>query len=341
MTFNGSLRFGGWLPVESVNMGKTDTDKAINLPSRGQSRVLVVGTGAVGGFYGGRLALAGARVTTLCRSDYEEVRGRGIAVDSVWGNFLFKPEQVLRRASEYSPPPDFILVALKALPGVDTVEIIKDAVGPDTAIILMQNGIEIDEPVAAAFPRNEIIGAIAFIAVSRTGPGRILHADYGRLVLGRFPSGMSPRVEQLAALFQASAVPCEVTGDVVTARWRKLVWNAPFNPMSVLGGGVDTRTMVDMKESADLARATMEEVLRIAAAAGHPLPPDVIDQNFKGTQAMKPIKTSMLADVEAGRPMEIEGIVGNALRIAGRHGVQAPHLETLYALLKLVERRQR
>lgn len=322
-------------------MGKTDMDKATSLPSRGQSRVLVVGTGAVGGFYGGRLALAGAGVATLCRSDYEEVKGRGIMVDSVWGNFLFKPEQVLRRASEYNPPPEFILVALKALPSVDTVEIIRDAVGPDTAIILMQNGIEIDEPVAAAFPSNEIISAVAFIAVSRTGPGRILHADYGRLVLGRFPSGMSARVEQLAALFRAGAVPCEITGEVVTARWRKLAWNAPFNPISVLGGGVDTRTMVDMKESADLARATMEEALRIAAAAGYPLPPDVIALNFEGTRAMKPIKTSMLADFEAGRPMEIEAIVGNALRVARRHGVQTPHLETLYALLKLMERRER
>jgi 2-dehydropantoate 2-reductase len=304
-------------------------------------RILVVGTGAVGGFYGGRLALAGARVAALCRSDYEEIRGQGITVTSVWGDFHYRPERVVRRASEYGPPPDFILVALKVLPGVDTVEIIKDAVGPSTAIILVQNGIENDEPVAAAFPRNEIISAVAFIAVSRTGPGRILHSDYGRLILGRFPSGTSPKVRQSAQLLRTGGVPCEVAEDVVTARWRKLVWNAPFNPISVLGGGVDTKTMVEMKESADLARATMEEVLRIAAAAGHPLPTDVVEQNFEGTRAMKPFKTSMLADFEAGRPMEVEAIVGNVLRIARRHRVEAPHLETLYTLLKLTERRKR
>jgi 2-dehydropantoate 2-reductase len=312
--------------------------KAQNQDPQGWPRVLVVGTGAVGGFYGGRLALAGARVGTLCRLDYDTVRSHGITVNSIWGDFRFTPEKVIRRAAEYGSPPDFILVALKALPDVDTVEIIKDAVGPDTAIILVQNGIEIDEPVAAAFPGNEVISAVAFIAVSRTGPGRILHAAYGRLVLGRFPAGTSARVQRLAELFQAAEVPCEVTEDIVAARWRKLVWNAPFNPLSVLGGSMDTKAMVDIKESADLARATMEEVLRIAAAAGHPVPPDVIDQNFEGTRAMKPIKTSMLADFEAGRPMEVEAIVGNALRTARRHGVQAPHLETLYTLLKLVER---
>ena len=315
-----------------------DMATAKHHPSGGQPRVLVVGTGALGGFYGGRLALAGVRVATLCRSDYETVRSQGITVESVWGDFLFKPEEVVRRAGEYGAPPDYVLVALKVLPGVSTVEVIRDAVGPDTAIILMQNGIGIDEPVAAAFPRNEIISAVAFIAVSRTGPGRILHADYGRLVLGRFPSGTSPRVGRLAELFQAAGVPCEVTEEIIAARWRKLVWNAPFDPISVLGGSVDTKTMVDVKESADLARATMEEVVRIAAAVGHPLAPDIIEQNFEGTRAMKPIKTSMLADFEAGRPMEVEAIVGNALRTARRHGVQAPHLETLYTLLKLVER---
>ncbi|HVO85167.1 MAG TPA: 2-dehydropantoate 2-reductase N-terminal domain-containing protein, partial [Syntrophobacteria bacterium] len=147
--------------------------------AQGPPKVLVVGTGAVGGFYGGRLALAGARVATLCRSDYDTVRSHGITVDSIWGDFQFTPEKVIRRAAEYGPTPDYILVALKVLPGVDQVEIIKDAVGPGTAIILIQNGIGIDEPVAAAFPGNEVIGAVAFIAVSRPGPGRILHADYG------------------------------------------------------------------------------------------------------------------------------------------------------------------
>jgi len=315
--------------------------KARNQEAQGQPRVLVVGTGAVGGFYGGRLALAGARVATLCRSDYDAVRDHGIMVNSVWGDFHFTPDKVIRRAAEYGPPPDYILVALKVLPGVHPVEIIKDAVGPDTTIILVQNGVGIDEPVAAALPGNEVIGAVAFIAVTRTGPGRILHADYGRLVLGRFPAGTSRRVQELAELFQAAEVPCEATDDIVGARWRKLVWNASFNPISVLGGRLDTRTMVEMRESADLARATMEEVLRIAAADGHPVSPDVIDRNFEGTRAMEPIKTSMLVDFEAGRPMEIEAIVGNALRTARRHGIEAPHLETLYTLLKLVERRKK
>lgn len=300
-------------------------------------RILVVGSGAVGGFYGGKLAQTGARVATLCRSDYEIVRVRGIQVKSIHGDFHFTPEKVIRGVTEYGSPPDYILVGLKVLPEINTPEIIKQVVGPDTAILLLQNGIEIEEPVAQAFPQNEIISGLAFICVTRIGPGHIDHIDFGRLVIGRFPKGSSARVENLANLFSNGGVPCDITEDVITARWRKLVWNAPFNPISVLGGGVDTKNMVENSESLKLARQVMDEVCRIAEAVGHPLPEGVTQENIDGTRRMTPYKTSMLVDFEAGRPMEIEAILGNALRVAKRHGIAAPHLESLYSLLKLVE----
>ena len=300
-------------------------------------RILVVGSGAVGGFYGGKLAQAGACVDAVCRSDYEIVRAKGIQVKSIYGDFHFTPEKVIRDVTEYGSPPDYILVGLKVLPEIKIPEIIKQVVGPDTAIFLLQNGIEIEESVAQAFLHNEVISGLAFICVTRTGPGQIDHTDFGRLVLGRFPGGPSARVEKLANLFSNGGVPCDVTEDVITYRWRKLVWNAPFNPISVLGGGVDTKTMVENPESLKLASQVMEEVCRIAEAAGHPLPEGVTQENIDGTRKMIPYKTSMLVDFEAGRPMEIEAILGNALRVAKRHDVSAPYIESLYRLLKLIE----
>lgn len=302
-----------------------------------QPRVLIVGTGAIGGFYGGKLAQAGASVSALCRSDYEFVKSKGITVTSTLGDFHFTPEKVIRDLREYGPPPDYILVGLKVLPEIDTVEIIKEVVGPETAIVLLQNGVEIEEPVARAFPDNEIISGLAFICVTRTSPGHIDHTDFGRLVIGRFPAGKSAKTEELATLFNDSGVVCDLSEDVVTARWRKLVWNAPFNPISVLGGGVDTKTMVENPESLELARKVMEEVCLIAEAAGHPLPEEVVQQNIDGTRAMAPYKSSMLVDFEAARPMEVEAILGIGLRVAKRHGVSAPHMESLYGLLKLVD----
>jgi 2-dehydropantoate 2-reductase len=306
-----------------------------------QPRILVVGTGAIGGFYGGKLAQAGALVSTLCRSDYEVVKAKGISVTSTLGDFHFAPEKVIRDLGEYGPPPDYILVGLKVLPEIDTAAIIKEVVGAETAIVLLQNGVEIEEPVARAFPDNEIISGLAFICATRTSPGHIDHTDFGRVVIGRYPAGKSVKVEELARLFNEAGLKCEVTEDALTARWRKLVWNAPFNPISVLGGGADTKTMMENPESLELARKIMEEVCLIAAAAGHPLPEEIVQQNIDGTRAMAPYKSSMLVDFEAARPMEVEAILGNGLRVAKKHGVSATHMESLYGVLKLVDKKIR
>jgi len=304
-------------------------------------RILVVGTGAIGGFYGGKLAQAGASVSTLCRSDYEMVKAKGISIKSTLGDFHFTPEKVIRDLAEYGFQPDYVLVGLKVLPEISTAEIIKEVVGPDTAIVLLQNGVEIEEPVAQAFPNNEIMSGLAFICATRTSPGHIDHTDFGRLVIGRYPAGKSAKTEELAKLFNDSGLSCTVSEDVLTDRWRKLVWNAPFNPISVLAGGADTKAMVENPESLELARQVMEEVCKIAEAVGHPLPDGVVQENIEGTRRMSPYKSSMLVDFEAGRPMEVEAILGNGIRAAKRHKLAVPHMESLYGLLKLVDKKIR
>ncbi|GLI32647.1 2-dehydropantoate 2-reductase [Desulforhabdus amnigena] len=306
-----------------------------------QPKVLIVGTGAIGSYYGGKLAQGGAHVSAVCRSDYEKVKNHGIYVESVRGDFHFIPEKVVRSVDAYGDVPDYILVATKVVPEADVPKLIKAAIGEQTAILLIQNGIEIEEPVASAFPNNEVISGLAFIAVSRVGPGHIRHQDYGRLTLGCYPSGVSEKAENLSKLFEKAGIPCDVTPDVVTARWKKLVWNASFNPVSVLGGGVDTQTMLNGKESSRLLRKVMEEICLVAKAVGHELPHDIVQTNIDGTLVMKPYKTSMLLDFEAGRPMEVEAILGNAVRAAERSQVAVPHLESLYALLKMVDQKNR
>jgi 2-dehydropantoate 2-reductase len=303
--------------------------------------ILVIGTGAIGGFYGGKLAQAGARVSVVARSDHAIVKQRGLSIRSPLGDFQFVPERVLREPGEYPGVPDTILVATKVLPDHPVTDLIRPVVGPETSIFLIQNGIEIEAPVAEAFPRNEILRGLAFIAASRVGSGLIHHYDYGRLTLGRYPGGPSPRAMTLGTLLESVGVPSVVTEDVVTAGWQKLIWNAPFNPISVLAGGADTAAILDSEETARLVPLVMKEVCATAAALGHPLPPSVIDQNIEGTKVMVPYKTSMLLDFEARRPMEVEAILGNGVRAARRSGVPIPHMETLYALLQLIDRRNR
>ncbi len=306
--------------------------------SQDTPEILLVGTGAVGSFYGGKLSQAGARVAALCRSDYDIVTKKGIAVQSVYGDFKFTPSRVVRSCSDYPSPPDYIIIATKVLPEIDVPSMIRGAVGPQTCLVLLQNGIDIERPVAEAFPDNEVISALAFICVSRTRPGEVEHQDYGRIVIGKYPRGASTRAHVLGELFSRSGVPCEVDHDIIAARWKKLVWNGPFNPISVLTGGADTLTMMKTPETRALIKKIMEEVCLLATTSGSPIADEVVEKNLKDTEVMRPYKTSMLLDYENGRPMEVEAILGNALRIADKAGVSVPHIETLYGLLSLADR---
>ena len=301
-------------------------------------KILTVGTGAVGGYYSGRLSQAGASVSAVCRTDFDTVAKNGIQIKSIQGNFTFYPEHVVRTVSEYSSIPDYILVATKALPEIDIPSIIREKVGPETSIILLQNGIGIEEPVQTAFPGNEIISGLAFIFVSRSEMGKINHDDFGRIVIGTYPSGHSEKVDLLNKLFIKAGVPCIITDDIIPARWKKLLWNAPLNPISVLGGGASTVEMMESELVVNLTIKVMEEVMMLAKMSGNTLPEDLIRLTIEETKKMNPYKTSMLHDYETGRPMEVEAILGNTLRIAGIHAVAVPYIESLYALLSLMNR---
>jgi 2-dehydropantoate 2-reductase len=300
--------------------------------------ILIIGAGAIGALYGSALARAGARVSVVCRSDFEVVKRDGYQIDSpLLGQHRFRPQAVYREAAECVPAPDYVILTSKVLEEVDRAALIRPAVGPGTVIVLIQNGIDIEAEIASAFPDNELLSSLAFIAVGRGAPGVVNHQSQGALTLGHYPSGVTPAAQRLAALFEASKVPCKLTDDVVRARWQKAVWNGAFNPLSITGGVLDTSMM--LKSAADRAfvRQLMEEIGAIAAANGHPQHPQLIDKLIEGTAAMPPYKTSMALDYENGRPMELEAILGNVVRAGRKAGVPMPALESLYAIAKMIE----
>lgn len=298
--------------------------------------ILVIGTGAIGSFYGALLAKAGHRVAVAARSDYETVKANGIRIRSdVLGEYSFRPTAVVRSGAELEARPDCVLLCIKVVEGADRVGLLRGAVGPGTSIVLISNGIGIEPEIAAAFPENELISGLAFIGVTRTAPGEIWHQAYGRLMLGNYPGGVSERVQALASSFEQAGVNGIATENITTARWQKCVWNAAFNPLSVLAGGLDTLEILSTQEA--FVRAIMQEIRAVAAATGHPLPEDIVDKNVASTYKMPAYKTSMLVDFEAGQPMETEAILGNAVRAGQRAGVAIPHLESVYALMKLRE----
>ncbi|NGZ06120.1 MAG: 2-dehydropantoate 2-reductase [Magnetococcales bacterium] len=300
--------------------------------------ILVVGAGAVGGYYGAALAKAGARVTTVHRSDYEHVRQHGIQIDALDHSEHFRPHQVINRITA-DHVPDYLVVALKALPDSHTSDLIRPAVGPNTVIVMLQNGLHVEETVQQAFPANEVITAMAFVCLQRSSPGHIRHSCHGRITLGRYPTGISPAVQQLGQLFEAGGVPCQLTDTPMTARWIKLVWNAAFNPVSVLAGHATTAAILAQPEGEALVKAIMEEVIAVARAHGHPLPDSLIDTHLTSTRSIPPYHTSMALDHMLGRPLETEVILGAAVRAAQQVGIATPLLTGLYGLMKILERR--
>lgn len=303
-------------------------------------KVLVIGAGAIGAFYGGVLAKAGCEVSAVVRSDHDAVAAGGYRIESHLGELSWRPAQLVRSAGDYRGAADYVLVCLKLTAATDPVALIRPALGPKTVIVFVANGIDVDSPVAAAFPDHELVSGVAYAAVSRTAPGVIKHhSQFTRLVLGRYPGGPSAAAEHLVGLVKQGGSSGAATPDIVDTRWQKSAWNTVLNPISALGGGLGAHDILGSEHTTRFVREAMGEYCAIAAAAGHPQPDDTIEKLISATQKMPNYVSSMGQDQLAGRPMETEALLGNVVRIARRLSVAAPRLETLYALLKMAEQR--
>ena len=307
-------------------MNKTGNDKP---------DILVIGAGAIGSFYGAILKRAGCTVSVVLRSDYDAVKADGFRFTSPLGELSWTPDQVYQPGDTPVRLPDYVLLCVKVLPGVDRAELVRPWMGEQTGLVLIENGLDIERELADAFPRNPLVSCLAFIAVSRTGPGTVNHQAYGQLVMGNFPTGFDHHCAQLAGLFREGGIDINETDAVVGERWRKCVWNTPFNPLSVLANGADTLAMLDAPGGEGLIRTLMEEVIAVAQADGYPMPDGIIEKNLSGTRAMGAYKNSMALDYLNDRPIELDAILGNVVAIADRLNVPVPHLRTVLVTLRI------
>lgn len=293
--------------------------------------VLVCGAGAVGALYGALLANAGCSVSVLCRSNAQEISRHGISINShQFGTWLFTPARVYTRGDAL-PACDVVIVATKTT--VDCSVDIRSAVGKSTRIIIIQNGIDVETVYAKAFPTAMIGSGLAFVCSNRLTPTSIHHIDYGRLVLGRYPHGQDSMIHDLVDRLAQINLPAKYCETIRSERWKKLMWNVAFNPLSAILRQT-TDQLLAVPEIEMLCRHLMTEVIAIAQADGCELSPDAIDRTISDTMVMTPYKTSMLLDVEANRPIERVAILGNAIAIADAHDVSVPHMKTLNAILK-------
>jgi len=298
-------------------------------------RILIVGAGAIGSFYGAILKKAGCSVSTVLRSGYETVRAQGIRITSPLGDLSYEPDHVYRDGDLPEESPDFLILCVKVLPGVDRVALVAPWMGEKTCLVLIENGLDIERELAHAYSDNPLISCLAFIAASRTESGVVEHKAYGKLVMGRYPEGVDENCRVLSQLFIEGGIRIDLTERVVGERWRKCLWNTPFNPLSVIANGADTLTILDTEGGEDLIRAMMREVMVVAAAEGYPMDEALIDQNIEGTRKMPAYKNSMALDYLNGRPIEREAVLGNVVALAKRRGLSVPHLNTVLVTLKM------
>ena len=303
-------------------------------------RIAIVGAGAIGLYYGGKLAQFGRDVHFLLRSDYAAVRKRGLRIRSKSENICFAKVNVYRSTAEIGLC-DLVIVAVKTTSNSELPPLIAPLLGEKTIILTLQNGLGNEEFLADHFGPERILGGLCFICLSRTDAGVVERFDYGRLAIGEFRGHPRPRLHDIAWEFKRCGVVCSIVADIALERWRKLVWNIPFNGLAVTAGGLDTAAILGDDGLRQLALELMDETIAIANACGHRLPTAVALDQMKRTEEMGEYKPSTLIDYLTGRPLEIEAIWGEPLRRGQAAGVQASQLERLYRQLVRFDRAER
>jgi 2-dehydropantoate 2-reductase len=302
--------------------------------------VLVIGMGAVGSLYASKLQQAGLTIIALCRSDYDIVQKQGVHITHPNNQHsIFKPKRVIRHLDELKTPVDIVLVCSKVLPVIDSISLLRSL--DFKAILLLQNGIFIEDEIYQAFRDKEILSGLAFVCVSRTKPGYVHHQDYGALCIGNYPSGLGETAKRLAERFNSVGTNCLLTDSIMTARFKKLCWNAAFNPLSIIEGELTTAELLATPGLEQRIRRIMKEVQAIAIHTGFGIEDTVIEKHIQDTKKMVAYKTSMLLDWQGNRDIEIEAILGNACHYANKHGLACTELNLLYTELtkKIVEKK--
>lgn len=301
--------------------------------------IAIIGSGALGLYYGAMLQHAGEEVHFLLRRDLEAIKTGGLSITSANGDFHL--DKVNGYASSADMPTvDTVIIGLKTFDNHDMEPLIRPLLHETTAILTLQNGLGNEEQLATLFGKQRILGGVAFLCSNRGEPGIVHHLGQGKIRLGEFTGGLSPRACALQEQFKRAGVPCEAVADLKKARWEKLVWNIPFNGLCALTQ-CTTDQLLNHPPTRELVKTLMDEVILAANAQelSAPISDEFATQLVHLTEGMGNYQPSMMIDRQQQRTLELASIYATPLQHAAQQGVSMPQTTMLYSLLSLGENR--
>ena len=299
----------------------------------GPGKIAVVGAGAVGCYYGGMLARLGCEVRFLMRADLAAVRERGLTILSRAGEVRLRDVPVFASTAEIGPC-DLVIIALKATANAALDELIPPLLHEHTALLTLQNGLGNEEYLAHRWGAERVMGGLCFVCLNRIAPGVVEHFDHGTISVGEFAGGTRERTRELVEAFGQAGIEARVVENLIAERWRKLLWNIPFNGLAIAAGGATVAEVLADEGLRRSARELMGEALEAARRLGHEIPESFADFQIERSYSMGAYRPSSMIDWELGRPVEVEAIWGEPLRQGTAAGAAMPRLELLYRLLR-------
>ncbi len=303
-------------------------------------KILVMGAGAVGAYFGARMRAAGEDVVLCARGEnLRAIRERGLDITSIRGDLRI--EVTATDTPHDFAPYDLILFCVKAYDTDAAAQAISGCLRPGGAILTLQNGVENESKLAAIFGRDAVMGGNARVGVEMVAPGKIVHLSTGQIDFGELDGRETERVKTIAEVFRRAGILGQVSTDIMTARWDKLIWNGALNTVTTL-----TRRrvgeIIDDPEGLELLRTMMREIVTVARAEGAHISDDRIDAYIAHSHKnLRALKTSTQQDLERGKSLEYEALSGAVVRAASRHGLKVPTVEIVYTLLRLLDGSQR
>ena len=299
--------------------------------------IAVVGSGALGSYYGVKLARQGADVRFLMRADLDVVKQQGLRVREQ-GQEWTVAAKAFGSTAEIGPV-DLVMIALKTTANVDLDTLIPPLLHDGTLLLTLQNGLGNEEFLAERWGGERVLGGLCFVCLNRVAPGVIEHYGHGTLSLGEYQRAPLDRTRAIGDQFSTAGVETHVVDDLITERWRKLVWNIPFNGLSIATGGRTCDLLLADSGLRKQVRGLMADTIAAAGALGHSIPESFIDFQIERTYSMGPYKPSSMIDWQQGRAVEVESIWGEPWRQGRAAGAKLPRLELLYHLLRQVTAR--